>query len=399
MIKRMAVILLALLLLPASALGKIETRDVGEAPFIYLSRITIFEGETPAALQQALLDAGLGEGKTVCGAMREYALKPGETAGDIQPTQTALLALERDGVCTLVGLSRDDGEPWHAVELGEKMLLSGRGFTIVMEGDRPNDLVFQVRYPTSDGGMESYAFRKARLWEVNWYQRTDAQGAGWRISSFSDGFIVDTLPTQEGSAVAYNAYLPVWTEYMDSIADYPTTEDELKILADTSWAAFDGTDIAAAGGVHLRAEATSRSDSLGVYRMGTLVHVLGQEKGRDAPWYHVRVGHVEGWMSGVYVAFPRTREFVRSRGYIPLPVGRANQTVTLRTAMSDQSEAVCEVAQDTLMHVLNGPVNGWVHVMIPQGELSREMDIDGTSGSLREEEITQGWSVKEMAAR
>lgn len=119
----------------------------------------------------------------------------------------------------------------------------------------------------------------------------------------------------------------------------------------------------------------------------------------DAPWYHVRVGHVEGWMSGVYVAFPRTREFVRSRGYIPLPVGRANQTVTLRTAMSDQSEAVCEVAQDTLMHVLNEPVNGWVHVMIPQGELSWQMDSDGTSGYLREEEITQGWSVKEMAAR
>lgn len=279
------------------------------------------------------------------------------------------------------------------------MLLKGRAFTIVMDGDRPNNLVFQVRYPTADGGMESYAFRKASLWEVDWYRQTDAQGAGWLISSFSDGFMLNTLPIQEGSAVAYNAYLPVWPEYMDSIADYPTTEDELKNLAETTWAAFDGTDIAAAGGVNLRTEATSTSDSLGVYGMGTLVHVLGQEKGRDAPWYHVRVGHVEGWMSGVYVAFPRTREFVRSRGYIPLPVGRANQAVTLRTAMSDQSEAVCEVAQDTLMHVLNEPVNGWVHVMIPQGELSWQMDSDGTSGYLREEEITQGWSVKEMAAR
>ena len=63
MIKRMAVILLLLLLLPASALGKIETRDVEESSFIY---------------------------------------------------------------CTLAGLSRDGGEPWRAVELGEKMLLSGR---------------------------------------------------------------------------------------------------------------------------------------------------------------------------------------------------------------------------------------------------------------------------------
>lgn len=399
MIKRMAVILLLLLLLPASALGKIETRDVEESSFIYISRITTFEDEAPALLKQALLDAELGEGKTVCGAMHEYVLKPGETQADMEPSHTALLALERNGVCTLAGLSRDDGEPWRAVELGEKMLLSGRAFTIAMEGDRPSEFVFQVRYPTSDGGMESYAFRKASLWEVDWYQRTDAQGAGWRISSFSDGFIVDTLPTQEGSAVAYNAYLPVWTEYMDSIAAYPTTEEELKNLVETTWTAFDGTDIAAAGGVNLRTKATSHSDSLGVYGMGTLVHVLGQEKGRDAPWYHVRVGHVEGWMSGVYVAFPRTREFVRSRGYIPLPVGRANQTVTLRTAMSDQSEAVCEVAQDTLMHVLNEPVNGWVHVMIPQGELSWQMDSDGTSGYLREEEITQGWSVKEMAAR
>ena len=399
MIKRMAVILLLLLLLPASALGKIETRDVEESSFIYISRITTFEDEAPALLKQALLDAELGEGKTVCGAMHEYVLKPGETQADMEPSHTALLALERNGVCTLAGLSRDDGEPWRAVELGEKMLLSGRAFTIAMEGDRPSEFVFQVRYPTSDGGMESYAFRKASLWEVDWYQRTDAQGAGWRISSFSDGFIVDTLPTQEGSAVAYNAYLPVWTEYMDSIAAYPTTEEELKNLVETTWTAFDGTDIAAAGGVNLRTKATSHSDSLGVYGMGTLVHVLGQEKGRDAPWYHVRVGHVEGWMRGVYVAFPRTREFVRSRGYIPLPVGRANQTVTLRTAMSDQSEAVCEVAQDTLMHVLNEPVNGWVHVMIPQGELSWQMDSDGTSGYLRVEEITQGWSVKEMAAR
>ena len=41
MIKRMAVILLLLLLLPASALGKIETRDVEESSFIYLSLIHI----------------------------------------------------------------------------------------------------------------------------------------------------------------------------------------------------------------------------------------------------------------------------------------------------------------------------------------------------------------------
>lgn len=182
---------------------------------------------------------------------------------------------------------------------------------------------------------------------------------------------------------------------MDGITDFPTSDAEAKRLAEASLARFEGEGLAiAVGGVNLRKYPTTNSQSLCKIRNGVLVHVLGEEEGWDTPWYHVRMGEVEGFVSGTYLTPTDSDDFTRYLTTGSLTVARALGACALRET-AEEGGTGTDIAANTLMHVLADTEDGWLYVMIPQGDIGWELDLDGASGYVRASEVVQGVSIHE----
>lgn len=290
---------------------------------------------------------------------------------------------------------------------GAKALLPGRDFIITVKDVEAETRLFPmtrfcVVYQAADGGTECYGLiseiwtEGVISWYVSTYEKKDASGRDTFIveRTYSSGFRVYSLPLTGDwpGGADYPAYVNTYLAYMDSIGEFPTSEAQAMQMAEESWKRFEGTDLAMTAGVNLRQKASTSSPSLGVLHVGALVHVLEQKPGKDYPWYHVRLGREEGWVAGNYLRFPTDDDFERYVS-LPLPVARSLGAVTLRGKPNDQGEAVWELSEGTLMHVLAEVEGGWLYVMIPREELTWEMDVDGTSGYLRADEVKQAVSV------
>ena len=306
---------------------------------------------------------------------------------------------------------------WGVSDLGEKALLPGREFTISASNSdnssvwyRP--IRFTITYPLADGGSETYGLHlnnrqtgEAPLWNI-WYQswyvndytKTGTDGRGVTVLNGDGSFRVFNVPYNRSEAESYYpAYLHCALEYMDSITDFPASDAEAKHLAESSFTRFEGTDLAmavATGGVNLRKYPTTTSQSLGKVQAGALVHVLGEEKGLTAPWYHVRIGQMEGFIAGTYLSLPDADDFTRSLLPGPLTVAEALHACTLRDA-PENGAAGTEIPANTLMHVVADVDDGWLYVMVPREDISWEMDIDGMSGYVQASEVVQGAHMNE----
>ena len=407
-IQKRALILLILLSLLAHgvALAKTETWDAEDGS-IYFHRITVFEEDVPEELRQVLDANGYEDYPCYCGAMLQPVLDEDITqsftkedmawALRIAGSMKALIALEAEGGRILVGLEQVSQNQWIVSHLGVKALLPGREFFIT-----PADVVsssyrslrshIAVRYPRGDGGIESYGFEnRDHMWYVETYESVSVQGEGFYVESQTPffGFMFLRLPFDENAAdnPHYPAYVPPWVEYMDSIADFPTNEEDAKRISEASFKRFEGTDLALAYGVNLREKPSVSSKKLGEIINGTLVHVLGQKAGTEYPWYHVRFGEQEGWVSGKYVRFPADREFSFAKWLMRLSLVQTTGECTLRASPDQRAKKVLELPKDAQMHAMMEVDGGWLYVMVPRGEISWEIDVDGISGYVQAGEV------------
>ena len=182
--------------------------------------------------------------------------------------------------------------------------------------------------------------------------------------------------------------LAAWT--VDAL---PKTEESLRAFKQAYPLMLDD-DEAYIMSVNLRESATGKSDTWGEYT--AKVQILGQKPGNDAPWYNVRVGNIEGWASGVYVHKKNAgdQRNVDKAAIMVHPVGRA-KTETALTGMPG-GEAVMRLAENSYVHVL-GERDGWLHVIVPRGELSWQTDWDGTYGFVKAADMAVGISKTDAA--
>lgn len=416
-VRRFMALLLGLMILSAGSLAasaEINSQivDVPSSASEHW-RITTFSGEMPEDIAKALSENGFRGYTCYSGAMLEQMASQRSQSSASSLKVQALIALEKDGERVLVGMVWKEKE-WGVCDLGAKALLPGREFTISATNSGNSmwyvPIRFTITYPLTDGGSETYGLQinnrqtgEAPLWNV-WYQswyvndytRTEADGRGITILNADGAFRVFNVPYDKSKDESfYPAFLPCALEYMGSITDFPTSDAEAKRLAESSFARFEGTDLAVAtGGVNLRKYPTTTSQSLGKIRHGVLVQVLGEEKGWNVPWYHVRMGQIEGFISGTYLKLPHADDFARSLVYGPLTVARALRTCTLK-GTPENDAAGTEIPANTLMHVLADVEDGWLYVMVPQEDIGWEMDTDGMSGYVQASEVVQGAYINE----
>ena len=394
---RFCLLLCLTLCVPFCALADTSTHERRDNAECLWMTTAYDAADFPADVLQALADNGLSD----------YAPENGVTLStryDTRPKMSkyeadiAVSVLVKDGTRYLAVFRSEQQDAWKFELFSDRAILQNRAYTL------DSDIVcnalgqsFDFTYPCADGTTEIYrlkwGFSDLSLWYVQCYDHVDAAGKGIRIvCDYGDGYAyaVSSLPQKaenyhDEPKTCYPCYLPAcfnWT----SIEAFPTTEKQAKALSESSLATFPAGRVYLRGEVNLREKATSQSRSLGKYYAGTLAEVLSTSSGKDAPWYLVRIGSVEGYVSGVYASQPSDERFGEHLWHGPLPVAETRLACELRD--TSRTRSVRSLPAGTIMQVMGYTNDGWLHVMIPREGLQWQMDISGTDGYVKQSEVT-----------
>ena len=370
-------LMLLVLAMPAVARGEIAVQTVVEDGRTRETLVT-FAQDAPQAVRSLMDGHGLGDARCVCGAALEVEPMAGDGNVDgLLFTSSALMVVERGGAYALVGLRWEPGGSNARVEdFGALGLPLGEGCAVSPLWDENTRLCdFELLLPT-EGGEERWRLGCHRIsgWQVREYTDT----AGRRTAFALSGGV-------EMDGERFVVPVKTWLAERTRLDSLPLTADEARWLEEESRAALEGTDLCLIWGANLRTEPTSRSRSLGMYHVA-LAQVLGQEPGTEVPWYHVRVGETEGYVSGRYVAFPADwANFVR-RASVPCPVAETDGGPLMADMDGGGAPYTLEAGRRLL--VLAETENGWLHVFVPEDEPDGTLDQPGTYGYLRREDVT-----------
>jgi len=340
--------------------------------------MTRFIGEIPQQLEKVFAHPKLEGWTCLCGALME---------GVENRYAYGLAAFEKGDERLLVTLEREvDSTEWKLFPVSKQALYTDKEMYITPTGKsiRTADIVYQtsateterfeVRLVSKMDGMTDAAIER--------YTRMDeATGNGFRLD-LNTGVKVTTFENHRktGEKQAFAGLTA--TMSMFDVDAFPTAPEEVE--GQKQGMIPEGYSLVR--GVHLRQKTSSRSKDLGDYNNGVLVKILGTEAGDPDPWYRVQVGRAEGYMSSNYVdTSPDGTEL--SAPNVSLPFARAQKEISLKKSPGFWSGTVQKVPQGTLMHVLAECDGGWLHVSLPQGEIGWEMDIGGTDGYIRENDV------------
>lgn len=344
-----------------------------------------YTGELPIAAK-AIFGSLLREGdEPICGTMflEHYRNTPGKTNRG-----AALLAVRREGNILLMGADKESDAPWQAGIETDSFLPPDARFeiTCVPMGETyvtyahlalcVGEAVFELRTQSS-GALYLYAYRRKEADGSEFV--IDCYNSVFRCSQRKEGH--DTILHDPDGGLPTR--LCAWT--LDSFPDTPEKID--------AWLAAHPADapddVGYTAAVNLREQPTGKSKSWGKY--SAKVKILGQKPGLEVPWYHVRVGNLEGWVSGIYLETQKnTRDYEwAASAYAVLQVGRTkNETALLQRP---DGAVVKTVAEGTLLHVIEEN-DGWLHVILPRGEISWQTNWDGTYGFIRKKDAAVGVS-------
>ena len=339
-----------------------------------------FEDEMPRQAEQifaGLIHAG---DEVICGTIFQIHYR-----NDLQKLGRggALLAVRRNGKILLMS-ANTNGDVWHAGIETDCFLPADAQFKItgLMKGMYVHltihyqDVAYEIR-TTSDGG--------AYLYKYSWMDENENK---MYMDCYRGKFTLckERLDGVDEMLAAGNAIpdrLAAWTAEA-----LPRTVEDLCNFEMTNPFVLND-DEAYIVGVNLRENATGKSKTWGKYT--AKVQILGQKAGSDAPWFNVRVGNLEGWASGIYVHRQRkeTQEDVYGAAVTLHPVGRIKRRTAL--LQTHGGESIMQLEQDVYVHVL-GECDGFLHVIVPRGELTWMTDWDGIYGFVRKEDLAVGIS-------
>lgn len=372
-----AVLTLLCLIMTGAACAKTYELECGSNGYFVCED---FQSEMPKMAEE-IFGGFVREGdEMLCGTLFEehYRNSPGKVNRG-----GALMAVKREGKILLMSANGDEGR-WNAGIETDSFLPPDAQFSVTTTGGENVYAHLTILYRDGAYEMRTLGNGGAYLYAYSW---TDEMGKALHMDCENGKFSLREEGDWPYTILAEGRAMP------DRLAAW--TADTLP--KDTAGIrAFEETypiklndDEAYITSVNLRERATGQSDTWGKYT--AKVQILDQKSGNSAPWFRVRVGNLEGWVSGVYVHGLNDRDqwSVYSASVMIHPVGRM-KTETMLWRMPG-GEAAMQLPADTYVHVL-GERDGWLHVIVPNGELTWRTDWDGTYGFVKAEDMAVGIS-------
>ena len=363
------------------------------------STICEFYGTVPDTLAQAFSHPALQGWVCLAGA---YQARNKAAAGDM-PSGAGLAAFGRGEKRLLVMLLQDNATlAWNVLPVGETALYLNRDLYIRYSGSAGR---FDIVYPVSDTEIECFSCRLVaqssllaypKVCELKQYYRVNESGYSMTVvdsetnRSVLGWYHVVTTQNGEKEEALYPALAPVLMEYID-VSEFPTTDAACREAAKASPVIPEGYGFSS--GVHLRAKTSSHSKDLGKYQPGTLVQVLDIQPGTNFPWYHVRVGVAEGYMSGNGVAYQENQP--GTIRHVVLSVGKLKNDTALKQSTGIFASTVAELPAGTLVRVLADQGN-WLHVSVPPAEFGWLMQPGETDGYIKKNAVVLGTTPMQL---
>ena len=365
----------------ASATAREYVFDSGERNVC--ARCVDYEGELPAEVQIIFSDVQR-EGDRILAASRRTEWWKSKNAA---VSDTILLAVEREGCILLIGAFYEESG-WAVCVETDSFLPHGTAFTITcLPEDGQYGGVFGARQAIVCGD---------ECWQVciergGWIRLCAlATADGERpiigldmmsLFTISDGQESDW---KSGRCCAPSR-LAAWRA-----EEFPRSAEEIARYVQAHQPRPSQGE-AYISSVNLREEPTGSSRSLGVY--SAKVQVLDSSPSREYPWYRVRIGDTEGWVSGAYVL--ESSEDLRYYGVEEATTSfvRADREIALY--MSPGGAQKGALSPGTVAYVL-AENEGWLHVLVPQGDITPRVSWEGTYGYVKADGVTQGKTLAEL---
>lgn len=142
--------------------------------------------------------------------------------------------------------------------------------------------------------------------------------------------------------------------------------------------------------LHLRADASTRSESLGAYGYGTPVEILGV----GTVWHHVAVGRQTGYMKAEYlcgdVSFHKKSADARADSHAVVANPRKEDRLNLREQPKTTSASLGKFYNGTAVRVIEKRADGWCKV---------EIGVEGSgvaSGYMQTRYLAFGEAIKKV---
>ncbi|MBP3657029.1 MAG: SH3 domain-containing protein [Clostridia bacterium] len=374
-----------LVMMAVAACGEAYTVDAPELNEEY--RCVDYSGELPEAIA-GVFDGLMRDGDRIIAG--NWAAQHWKAAAEHE-YESVLMAVERENSVLIMCASKDDGI-WNAGVETDSFIPKDKAFTLTFlpeesgEGWRIDaghaivcdDGIYRIRIP--------YGCRP----EILSVERRQTDGRRLIMD-----FLYCTLGAYTLDEDVYEEQIHAHCSLPSRLAgwrmeDIPKDVGQMKQYAETHQLAL-GEGQAFICGVNLREQPTSKSQTHGLY--SARVNVLESRPGIAAPWYHVRVGDTEGWVSGDYLLDGSAYD-VRyySMGAENVKPARVRQETAL--VSKPDGEAKTTLQAGTILHVI-AEKDGWLHVVV-QENASPFADWDGDYGYVRETDVARGRTLTEL---
>ena len=375
-----------LLAAPASASATVREYVFDSGERNVCARCVDYEGELPAEVQGIFSDV-LREGDRILAASRRAEWWKSKNAA---VSDTVLLAVEREDCILLIGAFREESG-WVVCVETDSFLPPGTAVTItclpedgqyagvfgakqvIVCGDECWQVCIErggwirlCALVTADGGRPIIALDMLSLFTIS-----DGQVSEWK----------------SGRCCAPSR-LAAWRA-----EEFPRSAEEIARYVQAHQPRLSQGE-AYISSVNLRERPTGSSRSLGVY--SAKVQVLESRPGREYPWVRVRIGDTEGWVSGAYLL--ESSEDLRYYGVeeATASFARADAETALYTSPGGTLKGTLSPGQT--VYVL-AESEGWLHVIVPEGEIASRVRWDGVYGYVRADAVTQGETLAELRWR
>lgn len=347
-----------------------------------------FDGQLPEDIAKIFSSLMRTGDEVICGSRAQK--RNSRVEGIIE--DSILMAVRREGKVLLMCADKKDGD-WNTCLETDSFISEDYSFDLTYLPEEDGD---EYRIEANHAIVSDEEIWRVKIWpgcyiELVSLERKNSDGARMIVGLSSVALRAYTLKDGVYCDQGYHYCSLPWRLSVWEMSDVPFGVEQMQRYAQENQPVLGENQAFISS--NLREKPTSKSRTRGVY--SARVEVLGSQMGTNEPWYHVRVGDTEGWVTATYL-IDGSKYDIRyySMGAATKPPARTDQEVELRR--SPDGETFARLLPGAMMHVI-AKNDGWLHVVIPEdGKITAKVNWDGIYGYVREDEVVLGDTLADL---